>query len=1716
MSDQLGIVNKPPYFDDFNPTKNYSKILFRPGRAIQSRELTQIQTILQNQLSALGDKVLQSPIISGGDFQIGTVKFLKFYSATDPSFFTNKLVRVQSGNAISDFKVLKVQSIDDDFSDVTNNWTMFFEYTNGVEIPSVLSTFNSTVSTQSVAVTVIDEAALEQANYTIQIRGFTDATHSIYGDASLCRLGAGVFYKKGYFVVTDEPLLLAPSTQSLDGTFFYTNFTPSAQNTKVALKLAESYITTEEDSTLYDPSAGYYNFAAPGADRLKITPSLIQPTDDDDSDTVDIAVIESGIVRIDPATVDSTTVSLFGGDSDCQDRVSKPFTFDIIGSTLNVNSGRAVVNCTDIEIIENQEVAIVSNGISRVLSNQSLSQQCLADAVIVTSNNDIPLFAGVSGADYSAVNTNYYGSGRVKRIFSDEAPRLELVNFEGIQIGCLTLLDIEENDSTSYKLYYNELQSYVASIAVENLFNEAAFLYLDGEKVFTIESPVPVTCGDTVPGGNRRLVYKAPTGTNVRRLFDGDYFITRDFISDISTVSNLPIPFSATRVAGGYAATFTMDIPDGVFNDNTVGSGANGIAVGDPDLFIVVVNGKRVPLNNSIGVAPYVLVESKTRVQVVLAQQPDSESAIQATSPEGTVLNMPSAGRCYLIAKVRFPESGTTRPTLPHRKKRLREARGTFVQNLATNSTISLGFSDVYKLVSVLKADGTDVTDKFIFDNGQRNDRYDHASVTLDPNEEVENEQQEYVVTFQYFYHEPIAPGFYGPVTVNSYGFDKDGNEISGFHGKDLNGNQLTLSYDEIPNFLDRVSGEVLSLADCIDFRLYRTEEGLIENGVSKSSIIRARWFPSPDVSAAPEIGYSISEPRVDLAVLRQDGSVVLVKGEQSENPVPREYPKDGCVIAEIKIPGFAASSEDYIISKTPIKTITLPELNDMQNRIAELEKALSIKTLENKAKIQSAVLNNEYLTGMVVDDFGGHYIGDVANDEYNCSMDFSKGTMGLPFTTQFVEFIPNGGYPTGENISTYFATAPLATTDGVTLLSNEQATTEVTVNGFGVADWHGYLKIDRPNQLWLDQNTKPVVRNNHRGQNDAWEAGGECVQPDGRRNGFGTQWKFWRSLWFGDSIFEEKAVEKDRASAKKFPDNITNNASDRFIRSVNREELFSPSKKTIGAGGFAITDPKSSRYIDSSLNFFVPLDYIIIRGYSLKPNTTYSVYFDNMTTPVLASRIYTIAGTVLTSVVTDSEGYVEFVLTIPQGSYISGNKVVKLLESGNSTKPSFASAIYYNIGSDWKNKTPETDDSVDLEFYPLGRTDVVIKNQKTFYPQVNSINGLYQTFFVDTNQYSEGLILKSVSLYFTAVDSSTPVSVEIRRVADGVDYNNIVANSRVELLPTTTGSTTFQFTLPVYLAPGEYALFVRTNSTNYKVHVSQKGVARIDNGVANADTEVYAAGTYGTGRFFSGSAFTQQGDSATTLRFSLKRNSYSTTTTSTTTIKPRQPFVSGLGSSFTETNTDVLYFANNNWQTTVGTVGYRLGQTKSLPTNTDVSANETISNASRILVDIQTTREDVSPIVDIRKLGLLCVKTQASQTSDITEPTELASFAGEGGSKMKYITRRTDLALPANILRATVEAKIPGDFDISFFAKVLSDGDQDFDNQPYVKMVPVFGAASTTKDGFRELVFEYDGTNRAKPFISFAAKCLLTKNSTVATVVYPELRNLTVVSSVR
>lgn len=63
-------LNVSPYFDDFNEEKDFYKILFRPGVALQARELTQLQTIVQNQIERFGNHIFKSgTIISGVNFE---------------------------------------------------------------------------------------------------------------------------------------------------------------------------------------------------------------------------------------------------------------------------------------------------------------------------------------------------------------------------------------------------------------------------------------------------------------------------------------------------------------------------------------------------------------------------------------------------------------------------------------------------------------------------------------------------------------------------------------------------------------------------------------------------------------------------------------------------------------------------------------------------------------------------------------------------------------------------------------------------------------------------------------------------------------------------------------------------------------------------------------------------------------------------------------------------------------------------------------------------------------------------------------------------------------------------------------------------------------------------------------------------------------------------------------------------------------------------------------------------------------------------------------------------------------------------------------------------------------------------------------------------------------------------------------------------------------
>jgi len=279
-------LNVSPYFDDFDAEKNFYKVLFNPGRPVQSRELNNIQSILQNQIESFGSHIFKegSLVIPGN-------------TTYDPSFFAVKLNSSSFGVNISAYIEKYVgKLVEGQVSGVT-------AYVQKVEIP------NSTNNLDYVTLYVkyidsdndfninpfqdneplISNESIVYGNTTITSgTPFaslipTDATST----GSAVSIDDGIYFVRGTFAKVSKQTII------LD---YYTN-TPSY---RVGLKVSEEIISAKEDSSLYDNAKGFTNYAAPGADRFKIELTLTKKTVgsvETDTDFIEILRIENGQIK---------------------------------------------------------------------------------------------------------------------------------------------------------------------------------------------------------------------------------------------------------------------------------------------------------------------------------------------------------------------------------------------------------------------------------------------------------------------------------------------------------------------------------------------------------------------------------------------------------------------------------------------------------------------------------------------------------------------------------------------------------------------------------------------------------------------------------------------------------------------------------------------------------------------------------------------------------------------------------------------------------------------------------------------------------------------------------------------------------------------------------------------------------------------------------------------------------------------------------------------------------------------------------------------------------------------------------------------------------------------------------------------------------------------------------------------------------------------------
>lgn len=263
-------LNISPYYDDFDKNKNFYKVLFRPGYPVQSRELTTMQTILQNQIESVGTHLFKEgamviPGQIGYDTDSQAVLLQANFLGTSVEFYRETLVGTIITGLTTGVKAKVIYTLSSTDSE-KGYITLYVKYVESGGTENDKKLFENNEQLIADKEITFGSNLIEIGTPFAQLLP-TNAT-TIGSTASI---NSGVYFIRGYFV--DVP----SQTIILDQ---YSNY-PSY---RVGLEVSESIITPEDDESLNDNATGTSNYSAPGSHRFRIKTSLVKKVIDDDTD----------------------------------------------------------------------------------------------------------------------------------------------------------------------------------------------------------------------------------------------------------------------------------------------------------------------------------------------------------------------------------------------------------------------------------------------------------------------------------------------------------------------------------------------------------------------------------------------------------------------------------------------------------------------------------------------------------------------------------------------------------------------------------------------------------------------------------------------------------------------------------------------------------------------------------------------------------------------------------------------------------------------------------------------------------------------------------------------------------------------------------------------------------------------------------------------------------------------------------------------------------------------------------------------------------------------------------------------------------------------------------------------------------------------------------------------------------------------------------------
>lgn len=946
-------LNITPYNDDFNPSNNYYRYLFAANTALQARELTGIQSMLQDQIEKQGSHQFKDgSIVSGGAIShIGQFDFVRFddYFANNSGFSVDTVAGSIMESAATGLQAAVILGKAGAKANYPDTNRLYIRYLNSGANNEKTFANNEVINFYSdprTANVIIATANTLQSNASVNTIG------QGYGMS----ITDGVIYQKGFFI------------HVIPHTIVVSDYSTNPGNTIVGFDTVESIITADIDPSLNDNALGYSSYGAPGADRLKLVPTLTPYQPNEIANTENFAAIVTFNFgkpiqkQTDPAYAQLGDWLAKEKFEESGNFVVKPFTVDTVDNESNTSLIQARVS-PGIGYAAGHRVELLQTAyvdIRRGIDVQNSEDQVITASYgnWVYANNVVGAFDFDTAADLAIYDTAQ------QAVYSLAFATISPV---GNVIGYATVRGIETYPGTNSRVgtASNYVSLYLYNIRMNpgksfsrdaksviltdgSGYKSIADLRVESGKVNLYESQQKSMVFSFGKNGVKKLA--SPTGNNntqyiVRKSSNGTMAAANGTISLTISSSHSggtdKFPYGVGLIGDGNELDFNIVALANVQSANLVGTVSGNTTSSN-------LTGTSTTFASHFSVGEYIKIDHTSTQEIRAVANVISNTVIVLDSPLGTV-NAAAKYTKFFPAGYRFPMEdtmvgtrtinvlsptsllintgtnavGTLNASIPVRvhhnilrtdavaaAKQINKNRFVKIDTSnnigGTTGPWDLGLSDIHKIRHVYSGSSYANTNEdklasVYFQSGQTDTHYDHGMLFLRPGNSVGSKL---LVELDHFVPDTSAGiGFF---SIDSYPID-DANTA----------NTSAITTAEIPVFQSD-SGTIYPLRDAIDFRPLKSNTAnssttiggaTINPGSSNTFSVDADglYVPAQGENFEADVQYYLG--RKDLLYFSTEGQLNIKESQAADAPQTPQSPENGMAVAVLDIPPYPSIS---------------------------------------------------------------------------------------------------------------------------------------------------------------------------------------------------------------------------------------------------------------------------------------------------------------------------------------------------------------------------------------------------------------------------------------------------------------------------------------------------------------------------------------------------------------------------------------------------------------------------------------------------------------------------------------------------------------------------------------------------------------------------------------------------------------------------------------